>query len=187
MDILFIQSGHRRVATVVTRQDGVRLSVPVFGPLDPLPHDLAHYVIELELELQDGFWGSVAAGAIFAGMQILAGRQPPHAAERSRAVLAAHHQGILVAEILVDAVLRSVRGVSLDDAPLPIDSPLVRTRTDLRALVARLRPPMDTMCARWQAIPLGGTFLVAWLDRGQRSDRGARRHPSHHASSGKQR
>jgi hypothetical protein len=170
MDILFIQSGHRRVETMVTRQDGVRLSVPVFGPLDPIPHDLAHYVIELELELQDGFWGSVAAGALFEGMKILAGRQRPHAAERSRAVLAVHRRGIGVAEVLVDAALRAVRGVSLDDAPLPIDSPLVRTRTDLKAIVARLRLTMDTMCACWQAIPLGGTLHVVWPDRGQRSD-----------------
>jgi hypothetical protein len=78
MDIHFIQSGYRRVGTIVTRQDGVRLSVPVFGPLEPIPHDLAHYVIELELGLQNGFWGSVAAGALFDGMKILAGRQRPH-------------------------------------------------------------------------------------------------------------
>ena len=187
MDILFIQSEHRRVETVVTRQDGVRLSVPVFGPLDPIPHDLAHYVIELELGLQDGFWGSVAAGALFEGMHILSGRQRPHAAERSRAVLAAHRQGIGVSEVLVDAVLREVRGGSLDDALLPIDSPLVRTRTDLATLVARLYPALDTMCARWQALPLGGTLCVVWPDRGPRPDQGARRWASHYTSSGKQR
>jgi hypothetical protein len=46
MDILFIQSGHRRVETIVTRRDGVRLSVPVFGPLEPIPHDLARSLRE---------------------------------------------------------------------------------------------------------------------------------------------
>ncbi len=35
MDILFVQSGGGRIATVVTRQDKVRLSVHVYGPLDP--------------------------------------------------------------------------------------------------------------------------------------------------------
>ncbi len=187
MDILFIQSEHRRMKTVVTRQDGMRLSIPVFGRLDPIPHDLAHYVIELELGLQDGFWGSVAAGALFDGMQILTGRQRPHAAERSRTVLAAHRQGIGVSEVLVDAALGEVRGESLDDAPLPIDSPLVRTRADLNALVVRLRPAMDTMCACWRAIPLGGTLKVVWPDRDPRSDRNARRRASPHTSSGKQR
>lgn len=152
------------------------MSVPVFGPLDSIPHDLAHYVIELELGLQDGFRGSVAAGALFDGMQILAGRQRPHAAEQSRKVLAAHRQGIGVSEVLVDAALRAVRGEGLDDAPLPIDSPLVRTRADLNALVVQLRPAMDAMCASWQAIPLGGTLKVVWPDRGSRSGRDARRH-----------
>lgn len=187
MDLLFIQSEHRRVETVVTRQDGVRLSVPVFGPLDPIPHDLAHYVIELELGLQDGFWGSVAAGARFEGMKILAGRQRPHAAERSRAVLAAHRQGIGVAEVLVDAALRAVKGMSLDEAPLPIDSPLARTRADLNTFVARLRPALDTMCTRWLTIPPGGTLPVVWPDRSPRSDRGTHRRASHHTLSGKQR
>jgi hypothetical protein len=65
MDIAFTRSHDRRDETAVTRQDGVRLSVPVYGPLEPSPHDLAHYVVELELGLQDGFWASVAAGAIF--------------------------------------------------------------------------------------------------------------------------
>ncbi|SRR6266487_1175032 len=92
MDILFIQSGHRRIETIVTRQDGVRLSVPVYGRLDPIPHDLGHYVIELELELQDGFWGSVATGALFGGMHILAGRQRPLVAlARLDSILAKRH------------------------------------------------------------------------------------------------
>jgi hypothetical protein len=85
MDIRVWRSAGSQQATLATRRDGVRLSVPVFGKLDPLPHDLAHYVVERELGLPDGFWGSVAAGAIFAGMVVLEGRQPPHARERSRA------------------------------------------------------------------------------------------------------
>lgn len=187
MDILFTQSGHRRVETVVTRQDGVRLSVPVYGPLDPIPHDLAHYVIEQELGLKDGFWGSVAAGALFGGMKILSGRQRPHAAERSCAVLAAHRQGIVVAEVLVGVALSAVKGMNLDDAQLPIDTPLVRTRDDLHTLIAQLRPALDSMCTRWQAIPLDGTLNVVWLDRVSRSDQGARRRSFYHTTSGKQR
>jgi hypothetical protein len=54
MDICFIRSTDRHDQTIVTRQDGVRLSVPVYGPLDPIPHHLAHYVVEMELGLRDG-------------------------------------------------------------------------------------------------------------------------------------
>jgi hypothetical protein len=43
MEIQFRESGVRRVPTIVSRADHVRLSVPVFGKLEPLPHVLAHY------------------------------------------------------------------------------------------------------------------------------------------------
>jgi hypothetical protein len=167
MDILFRQSGHHREATVVMRHDGVRLSVPVYGKLDPIPHDLAHYVIERELGLQDGFWASVAAGAIFGGMAILKGRQPPHARERSRALMKANHQGILFAEVVVDAVMRAVKGEPLGVDPLPVESPVVRSRSraERDALIVRLLPAMQAMCAWWQAVPLGETLLLVWPDR----------------------
>ena len=54
MDIRFIRSNNRLDQPIVTRQDGVRLSVPVFGPLEPIPHDLAHYVVEKTVGLRDG-------------------------------------------------------------------------------------------------------------------------------------
>src|SRR5260221_5041868 len=113
MERLFRPSGGTRDATLVTRSDGVRLSVPVFGKLDPLPHDLAHVVLEDEWALHDGFWGSVAVGAIVAGMGMLGGRQPPHARARSRARMKAQHHGSRFSEILVDVVLRAVNSEPL--------------------------------------------------------------------------
>ena len=167
MDILFRQSGHPREPTLVTRRDGVRLQVPVFGKLDPLPHDLVHYVVERELSLPDGFWGSVAEGAIFDGLSVLDGRQPPHARERSRMVQKAHHYGILFSEIMVEMAVRAVQGESLGTRPLPIESPLVPSRTlaDRDALVARVLPAMQAMWISWQEVPLGESLLVVWSDR----------------------
>ena len=165
MDIVFTRSNDRADQTLVTRRDGVRLLVPVYGRLEPIPHDLAHYLVESELDLQDAFWASVAAGAVFAGMRIVGGRQRPHAKERSREVLAANHQGILLAELMVDALLHTAKGGRLGDALLPIDSALVRTAAERDALVARLHPALDILCAQWGEMPFGGTLRVVWPDR----------------------
>jgi hypothetical protein len=175
MDIVFTRSTDRADQTLVTRRDGVRLLVPVYGQLEPIPHDLAHYLVESELGLQDGFWASVATGVIFSGMRIVGGRQRPHAKERSREVLAANRRGILFAELMVDALLRTALGERLGDALLPIDSALVRTLGARDALVARLRPALDVLCAQWGEIPFGGTLRVVWPDRSIRGQH-AKRH-----------
>lgn len=47
MDMAFARSRDRRARTVATRADGVRLAVLVFGKLDPIPHDLAHFLVEV--------------------------------------------------------------------------------------------------------------------------------------------
>jgi hypothetical protein len=165
MDIRFTRSRHRRDVTLVTRRDGVRLSVPVFGPLDPIPHDLTHYVVERELGLRNGFWGSVADGAIFDGMRVLEGRQPPHAGERSRQLLKANHYGVLCAEVVVGTVLRVVQDERLEPASFLVEAPGLRTRKDRDALLERLRPAVEAMCTLWQEIPLGDTLLVTWPER----------------------
>ncbi|HEX6800190.1 MAG TPA: hypothetical protein VF116_20930 [Ktedonobacterales bacterium] len=170
MEIVFIRSEHRRVPSVVTRGDGVRLSVPVFGPLEPMPHDLLHVVVERELGLREGFWGSVAAGAIFDGMHVLDGRQRPHARERSRAVLKANQRGVLFAELLVALAVRVVKGERLENAPLPLDFPLAQTRADRDALIQRMQPAVEEMRDRWHDVPLGGTLAVQWPERLQRAD-----------------
>jgi hypothetical protein len=166
MDICFMRSTDRRDQTIVTRQDGVRLSVPVYGPLEPLPHDLAHYVVEREFSLRDGLWASVAGGAILKGMKTISGRQPPHARERSDAIQAANRRGILFAELAVDTVLRAITGEPLRDEPYVIESQAVslRTKADYIVLAERARPAMEAMIARWQAVPIGETFVVSWPD-----------------------
>ena len=162
--MFFWQTGFDRKPTTVIRGDGVRLSVPDFGPLDPLPHDLAHYVIERELALQDGFWASVAAGALFEGMHVLEGRQPPHARERSRTIMQRHHWGLLFSELLVGVVLRAVKGEPLSDAALPLVSPIVPSRTlaDRDALIRRLAPIVRQMCSEWQATQPGNCLRLQW-------------------------
>jgi hypothetical protein len=170
MDIVFRKSVFSREPSVATRSDGVRLSIPVFGRLDPIPHDLAHFVIERELDLQNGFVGSIADGANFGGMHVLSGRQPPHAGERSCTVMKANHYPILFSEILVDVTLKGLKGETVGIKPLPITLPQIpsSTQAERNALIQRLVPKMQEMCMRWQAIPMGESLLVVWPDHSRR-------------------
>jgi hypothetical protein len=53
------------------------------APGAKLPHDLRHFVVERELRLADGLWGSIAAGIVYTSMEHVRGRRP-HAAEAAR-------------------------------------------------------------------------------------------------------
>jgi hypothetical protein len=170
MDILFRKSGFSREPSEAIRRDGVHLSIPVFGRLDPIPHDLAHFVIETELDLCNGFFGSMADGAIFGGMHVLSGRQPPHAGEHSRTVMKANHYAILFSEILVDRTLQALKDEAVGNKPFPMTLPQIPSSSlaERIALIRRLVPKMQEMCRRWQAVPVGETLLVVWPDSSRR-------------------
>jgi hypothetical protein len=142
----------------------VQLTVPVFGPLEPIPHDLAHYVVEREMDLQDGFWGSVAAGAVFGGMRIVSGRQRPHAADRSKAVIAANGGSIGLAEQMVGAVMAAVEGRVSREPPLASHPRTPKSRNEYLLLVDRLTPAVREVVDRWHSLPVGGTLVVQWPD-----------------------
>src|SRR4051794_41170892 len=80
---------HRRLAdgqraySIVERSDGVRYRVHegISGP--ETPHALVHLVVEHETAEDGGFWGAVAAGAVFGSMEHIDGRRPPHSAQHS--------------------------------------------------------------------------------------------------------
>jgi hypothetical protein len=114
-------------------------------------------------------------------MKMVSGRQPPHARERSQAIQLANRRGILFAEVAVDTVLRAIKGEPLGDGLYAIDSPTMplRTEADHIELAQRTRPAMETMIARWQAIPAGDSIIVSWPDnQAARIERPRRR--SHH-------
>lgn len=84
MDLHFQKKEKNAYTTRVFRDDSVVLEVPGFDRKYHVPHDAAHYVIETALGLRQGFWGCVAAGAIFPGIHVISGRQPPHAASNRK-------------------------------------------------------------------------------------------------------
>jgi hypothetical protein len=90
-----------RYLTSIARDDGVSFSMQGVGHNFAIPHDAAHYVVEKALRLDRGFWGSVAAGAVFPSMVYLAGRRKPKAAERSGSILKQNAGELGAVEVLV--------------------------------------------------------------------------------------
>jgi hypothetical protein len=167
MEIRFTRTGDRTSHTLAQRDDGVSVHVPRFDRKFPLPHDLAHYVVERECGLTHGFWGCVAEGALFPGMSVVAGRQRPHAAEHSRTLQRTWHEALGEAELVVAALLELHRGKRwspLADLAAKID-PALRHR-----VLARLEAEQR----RWQALEVGEHLAFAW----PRADERGRARPS---------
>src|SRR5436190_14283071 len=90
-----------RYETTIVRDDGVRFALRGPDCTFALPHDMAHYIVERALALNEGFWGRVAAGGVFPGMSFIDGRRKPKAADRSKALVKANADRLSEAEVLV--------------------------------------------------------------------------------------
>ncbi len=79
--VSFVRTPRGGAQTKVRRDDGVIINVGAIGPRVPVPYDLAHLVVESMLGIRLGLWGSIAAVAIFPGMEVMEG-VPLHAVSR---------------------------------------------------------------------------------------------------------
>lgn len=170
MEIRIEKLDARRSQSVVTRDDKVTLRVAGYGPSQPLPHDLAHYVVEKELKLRRGFWGSVADGAIFPGMAVLAGRQRPHARERSETLCKANSRSLTQTEVIVGLMIDLMKN------NVPATSPFAtkaiarclagREDSELRAVdtpsLQRIDEGLGAMARRWAEVKVGDALVVRW-------------------------
>src|SRR5690606_30145241 len=168
LEVTFERLNERQSASTAVRSDGVTVRVPGYGPSDPLPHDLAHFGIERALRMSRGFWGSVAAGAVFHGMTVLSGRRRPHASERSDAIIRANGDTINQAEMLVGALL-TVMEDGLDRDPDAALSVLRRWQSTSREPIAVDRDTLDRMLSEvraliqaWRAVETGQSMSLRW-------------------------
>ncbi len=97
------QSGGSTVATI-HRRDGVIVQLHGYDQKFRVPHDIAHAVAERELDLADGVFGSIAGGALFAGMTVLAGKSRHDAAARSKRLLSRNSRALTRAEVMAGVV-----------------------------------------------------------------------------------
>ena len=103
---------HQRGYAVVERDDGVVYRMDGFTVMgSELPHDLRHLIVERELRVSDGIWGSIAAGTVYSSMQHLRGRRPPHAEDRSDQLKRSQRDRIMRAELFAN-VVEAVAGLA---------------------------------------------------------------------------
>jgi hypothetical protein len=168
MKIIFTRHGERTYSTVAVRDDKVIVQVPGFDRPTWLPHDLAHYIVEHRLGLKQGFWGRVAAGAIFPGMKVLEGRQPPHAASHSRAAVREFPRIGTEAEVLV-AFFAEIAQQQLErDWPLAqkklrqvwqgTAGNALLSRSEVQQVCLELRDFQQ----QWQDLAIGQSLTVVW-------------------------
>jgi hypothetical protein len=171
MRVIFTRLGDRAYDSHVIRDDGTRYHVGGVGRRHIIPHDLAHFVIERALGLKSGFWGSIAAGAVFASMKHVSGRRRPHASRRSQEILRENAGEISEAEVLV-AVINDA--LELEPAKPEV---AVREAVAKRDLVprGRTRPRQFSdeqiadacsswreMLDRWGELPIGESLDLEW-------------------------
>jgi hypothetical protein len=142
----------RRYRSVLHRPDGVQVLLDggaynrVGGPAGEVPHDIAHLVVEDELRLDRGVWGVLAAGGLFRGATIHAGRQRPHAARRADEIRKSAGEQLNQAEVLVRVVC------DLAAADAAADPRVLRARTGERWWADTIAPaPVERAIERLRA------------------------------------
>jgi hypothetical protein len=155
--------------TTARRSDAVEVSLPQVGRKHALPHDLAHFTIERALGIEDGFWGSLASGALVGGARVTAGRQAPHAAELSAEILKRNRAALTEAEVAVALIYEA----SLHPSPV-VRAPAVWRELAARYPrgrfarltandIARVIGVVSDTTRRWQAMREGETMTLEWL------------------------
>jgi hypothetical protein len=164
MDVTFHREPGRAYYALARRPDGVTVhlrggSYNRFEP--PLPHDIAHLVVERELGLRQGVWGTLEQGGLFPLATVHAGRRKPRAAERAVAITKANSLALNVAEVTVAAACRIVH------EQLAHDERAIRRLTgDRRApsLTPEAIPPLADALReaawQWRSVPIGGTLTL---------------------------
>jgi hypothetical protein len=181
MKITFIRKSGRDYAIRCQCDDGMVLAVRTYDRPLGLPHDLAHYIVERELELPWGFWGLVAAGAPFKSVEMREGRKRPRHRAKGQWLIKQHHDDLTEAEALVGVLLHAWRdGAGAEGA---YRAALARCwrRTNAapdRDHIVRVYTALSQMEAQWRNLGWGQALTVDWpTTHGQKHQRV---YPTHH-------
>ncbi|WP_156934934.1 hypothetical protein [Pseudonocardia spinosispora] len=154
---------------MVERDDGVRYRLEEGVAGAQVPHDLVHFVVERQLGEDRGFWGAVAAGAVFASMKHLDGRRPPRAEHRSRAALAERGSHLTRAELLAGLVQDLAdAGVRHGDEVRRRTREALSTQVDVEVdpvVLVRAADELQRVGQRWRELAVGEELVIEWVGR----------------------
>lgn len=85
------------------------------------------------MEEDGGFWGAVAAGAVFSSMKHVDGRRPPYTKERSELAIRARSDRLQRAELMADLVeYVAAEGITSADGVAKAAKEVLSTLPDAR-------------------------------------------------------
>jgi hypothetical protein len=165
MKITLHRTDAKRYWTAIARDDGACFDVRGIGFMGALPHDLAHLVVEQELGLANGFWGTVAAGGIFGSMTATTGARPFHSDARSLALMKANQDNLNDAELLVgaftDALDKGTASLLIALSRYRKGSAIKRAAVS-NAEALRVLDVLRSMQRTWLELPIGGEIMLVW-------------------------
>lgn len=170
--------------SVIERDDGVVYAMAEFSRGGPkLPHDLRHFIVERELGISDGIWGSIAAGAVYTSMRHLSGRRSAYVTTKSTAVKKSQRDRIGRAELfanLVEAVamldqpsvpeIQRLTREKLACVPLsePGQDPADLLNVPPPAVLAAAASALQVEASRWARLRVGEKLVYEWRRDGWR-------------------
>lgn len=154
---------HEWAHVLIERDDRVVYRMHAGPVTAELPHDLVHYTVEDALGIADGIWGAIAGGVVFRSMTHVSGRRPPHAAERSIALIRQYRDRLQRAELIGGFVESAAHQSNPDLAQLaaqtfstqPSDAP------NLEAIAGAI-DALHLADRQWREVPVGGKLVLDW-------------------------
>jgi hypothetical protein len=165
---IIVRKGKSADSIEIERGDGSVLSTS-FPHKGPVPHDVVHFLVELEFGISAGFWGLVAAG-----------RHPEEVGEIAKAAGHASASRARVPEAFIVPAIQAERLVECFEADLwgggsdpetfsaAFDAACRQSLVPRIAInpgaILRVRHELRRFRDQWSRLSLGGTCSFDWPD-----------------------
>jgi hypothetical protein len=145
MQITFTKISDQWHCVEITRADGTSESA-ILESRGYLRHDLAHFAIEIELPIRQGYWGSVSTGASLTGEGVAG----------TDAQLAETLAGRIQTLMRLEADRKAYLELLSDAAPEGV----------VPDLASRVHERVRQLRGHWKSTPYGGEMELVWPDSG---------------------